>query len=268
MKNCWLYLILLLNSSIGYAASTHFVVIIPSYNNKEWYKKNLDSVYHQNYADYEIMYIADAPTDGTDTWVEEYIQAVDKPVKITLIKNQQRKGALANLYYAIHQCHPTDVVVTLDGDDWFPDEHVLSYLNEVYANQDVWMTYGQSLHHPSNRIGGARQIPAHVIQNHSYRQFDWVATHLRTFRAQLFQYINQKDLLYEGNFYSVAWDLAFMFPMLEMAGSHSYYIDRIMYVYNCNNPISDFRIAAQLQAQYDQHIRSQKSYNPLVTLYK
>jgi len=30
--------------------------------------------------------------------------------------------------------------------------------------------------------------------------------------------IAKEDLMYEGKFFEMAWDLAFMFPMLEMAG--------------------------------------------------
>ncbi|BDC34781.1 hypothetical protein Noda2021_07390 [Candidatus Dependentiae bacterium Noda2021] len=246
--------------------STHFVVIIPSYNNKEWYKKNLDSVLSQRYTNFEVVYVADAPTDGTETLVEEYFNTKTTPIKCTLIKNEKRSGALCNLYHAIHECQPHYVVVTVDGDDWLPDENVLTYLNDVYSNRNVWMTYGQSLHYPSNRIGGARQIPDTIIQTNAHRDYEWVATHLRTFYAGLFQQIRQEDLMYENKFYSVTWDLAFMFPMLEMAGSHSRYIDRIMYVYNCNNPISDFRIAAQLQGAYEKDIRSKPRYMPLQSL--
>lgn len=248
------------------ADTIHFVVIIPSYNNKEWYKKNLDSVFCQTYSDFEVMYIADAPTDGTDTAVEEYFNNNHQPIKRTLIKNEQRKGALCNLYTAIGTCNPHDVIVTLDGDDWLADEQVLAHLHDVYSTKDVWMTYGQSLHYPSNRIGGARQIPAHIINTNAHREYEWVATHLRTFYAGLFQRIHKEDLMYENTFYSVTWDLAFMFPMLEMAGTHSCFIDRILYVYNCNNPISDFRIAATLQGTYERHIRSKPRYLPLESL--
>jgi glycosyltransferase involved in cell wall biosynthesis len=248
-------------------SATHFVIIIPSYNNKEWYRQNLDSVFIQQHDDFEVIYVADCPTDGTDVLVEKYLQEKNSSVQTKLIKNTERKGALANLYSTIMNCDPSHVVVTLDGDDWFPDEKVLTHLNHIYAQSDVWMTYGQSLHYPSNRIGGARQIPNEIIAHHAYRDYDWVATHLRTFYAGLFQRINIKDLQHEGEFFSVAWDLAFMFPLLEMAGSHSRYIDRIMYVYNCNNPISDFRIAAQKQAQYDRLIRAKKPYQQLDTLF-
>lgn len=259
--------LLLTSCQFSQSKNNHMVVIIPSYNNKEWYQKNLDSVFMQQHKDFEVIYIADAPTDGTDYLVEEYLKNHKVTAKTTLIKNKERLGALENLFNAISNCNPDDIIVTLDGDDWFPDERVLTHLSHIYSDENVWMTYGQSLHYPSNRIGGARQIPSHIINNNSYRDYDWVATHLRTFKAGLFHRIKKEDLQYEGKFYSVAWDLAFMFPMLEMAGSHSRYVDRIMYVYNCNNTISDFRLAPQLQAQYDKHIRTKNRYQPLSYLH-
>ncbi len=42
-----------------------FVFIIASYNNSEWYKNNLDSVFAQDYENYRIIYIDDASPDGT-----------------------------------------------------------------------------------------------------------------------------------------------------------------------------------------------------------
>src|SRR3989304_6153185 len=41
------------------------VVVIPSYNNKQWYQKNLDSVLTQNYHNFRIIFIDDASPDGT-----------------------------------------------------------------------------------------------------------------------------------------------------------------------------------------------------------
>ncbi len=42
---------------------------------------------------------------------------------------------------------------------------------------------------------------------------------LRTFKYKLWKNIKEEDLKNrEGKFYEAAWDLAFMFPMFEMAG--------------------------------------------------
>jgi glycosyltransferase involved in cell wall biosynthesis len=50
------------------------VFVIPSYNNAQWYAKNLQSVLHQNYRNYRILYVNDASQDGTDTLVEGLLE--------------------------------------------------------------------------------------------------------------------------------------------------------------------------------------------------
>ena len=113
------------------ANEKQFVVIIPSYNNKKWYKQNLDSVLHQKYNNFRAIYIDDNSPDGTGNLVEQYLKQKDSKKIFTLIKNTERKKAFANLYYAIHSCNPNEIVVTVDGDDFLKDQNVLKYLNEV-----------------------------------------------------------------------------------------------------------------------------------------
>src|SRR5438046_1146031 len=78
------------------------VIIIPSYNNENWYERNLDSVVNQRYHNYSIIYINDCSTDDTGLLVAQYIKDKKLEHRVTLINNTERKGALANFYYAIH----------------------------------------------------------------------------------------------------------------------------------------------------------------------
>jgi hypothetical protein len=240
-----------------------FVVIIPSYNNEEWYFKNLSSVLTQKYPHYRIIYIDDVSTDNTLQCVKDFIAQFDQDKKITLIANQQKQGALANFYYAIHSCQPHEIIVMLDGDDWLADENTLSILDAAYKDPNVWITYGQFKEYPSGRLGGARQLPAQVIAQRAYREYDWVTTHLRTFYAFLFHKIKREDLMYKGDFFPMAWDLAIMFPILEMAGEHSKFISDILYIYNRATPINDNKVNVQLQMFLDQTIHKMAKYQPL-----
>ena len=53
----------------------------------------------------------------------------------------------------------------------------------------------------------------------------WMASHLRTFRHDLWLKIEDSDLRdNDGNYYPTTWDLAIMFPMLEMAGLRQVYM--------------------------------------------
>ena len=72
------------------------IILIPSYNNINYYKRNLDSVVSQKYNNWHAYYIDDCSTDGTREAVERYIEEQDAGDKITLVRNQNRMLALAN----------------------------------------------------------------------------------------------------------------------------------------------------------------------------
>ena len=59
----YLLLFLLFFCRIG-AEEKPMVVVIPSYNNIKWYKKNLDSVLNQKYQNFRVILIDDVLTSG------------------------------------------------------------------------------------------------------------------------------------------------------------------------------------------------------------
>jgi hypothetical protein len=66
-----------------------------------------------------------------------------------------------------------------------------------------------------------------------------------------------------GGFYHMAWDQAIMFPMLEMSGHRAKFISEVLYIYNTENPISDYKVDRQLQRSLETEIRMQKRYDRL-----
>lgn len=240
-----------------------FVFVIPSYNNSEWYKDNLDSVFAQTYDQYRVIYVDDASPDHTGDLVKQYIKKKRQENRVTLIQNETRVGALANLYKAIHLCSPNEIIVNLDGDDWLAHNRVLEQLNQVYNNRNVWLTYGQFIYYPSYEPGLGEQIPQEVIDDNEFRTFTRGTTALRTFYAGLFQHIKKEDLLYNGDFFPVAYDLAIMLPMLEMAGQHTRFMPDVSYVYNIDTPINDFKVRFENQAEIDRFLRKKEKYLPL-----
>jgi hypothetical protein len=160
-------------------------------------------------------------------------------------------------------CPDNAIVATLDGDDWFPDNDVLNRLNAVYSQQEVWLTYGQFQLHPSGIRGWASAMPDYIIESNTFRDFQHLPTHLRTFYAWLFKRIKLQDLLYLGKFYPMTWDMAMMFPMIEMAGERHQFISEIMYIYNDANTISDHHVSRQLQAYLAQIIKKKPRYKRL-----
>ena len=150
----------------------------------------------------------------------------------------------------------------LDGDDWLAHNKVLSHVAKVYKKEDVWLTYGQYQLWPENRIGHCKPYAAHVIKDNSFRHVQGqLPSHFRTFYAWLFQAIKLEDLQYQGEFFPVTWDMAMMFPMIEMAGEHHKCIPEVLYIYNIDNPLNDFKMHTDLQAKLDRHIRAKKDTN-------
>lgn len=243
------------------------VVLIPSYNNREWFEANLQSALSQNYHNFRIIYINDASTDGTGDLVENYVERWDTENRVTLIHNEERKGALCNTFRGVWLCHPYEIVAILDGDDWFAHPHVLSTLNAAYADPDVWTTYGQFRYYPCGSPGWARELPAEIISQNAVRYYDWVTTHLRTFYAGLFQKISVTDLLHNNQFFLSAGDLAYTWPILEMAGHHSRFIPDVLYIYNVASQLNDHKVAANLQIYLTYIIRAKPPYSPVKSPY-
>lgn len=246
-----------------------FVIVIASYNNKYWFQRNLDSVFNQTYENYRIIYVEDGSSDKTGELVENYIKDRGYQDKVTLIKNKERIGSpLASLYKAAALCKPEEIIVCLDGDDWFASDDVLKLLNKTYQDPDIWVTYGQFVYYPSNQHGWANQVPINIIEKNEFRDYHWITTHLRTFYAALFHKINKEDLLYNGKFYQMAGDLAFMFPIVEMAGKHSKFIPEVLYVYNTGTELNEDKVNRGLQTQLCTDIRCRKKYQPIKTLFE
>jgi hypothetical protein len=162
-------------------------------------------------------------------------------------------------------CTDEDIIVLLDGDDWFPNEQTLEILNKYYSNEETLMTYGTYIEYPSRRIPtNVSPFSENVIKNNLYRQDIWRASHLRTFKYKLWKNIAIEDLKDDsGKFYKMTWDLAIMFPMLEMSGGKHKCISELMYCYNTSNPINDHKVDHAYQLKLETEIRNKKKYEKI-----
>ncbi|MBA3953885.1 glycosyltransferase family 2 protein [Candidatus Dependentiae bacterium] len=247
--------------------SLEIVVVIPSYNNQQWYRGNLDSVLKQDYPYFKVIYINDCSTDNTQFLVESYIKEASLKNKIKLINNTTRKGALKNLYDTIHTCSDDKVIVTVDGDDMLSSPKVLEKIAQEYSNSNIWLTYGQYVTYPEKHLGYCEDFPEDICKVNAFRSCSWRSSHLRTFYAGLFKHIKKEDLLYKDQFFPMAWDLAFMFPMLEMSSKgHFKCIKDVLYVYNQSNILNDFKVDNKQQLFLEQIIRAKTPYQPLEEL--
>lgn len=245
--------------------TNRFVFITPFYNVEKWINLCINSVYKQSYNNYVHYLIDDMSTDKSSDKIENFIKGKNN---FHLIKNKQKKYALKNIYDTLRDknINQDDIIIILDGDDWLANSEVLKRLNKEYENTDCLMTYGSYIEYPSLTRGKfSKQIPDRVIEQQSYRKNQWMSSHLRTFRYKLWNNINKEDFINNktGNFIKAAWDLAFVFPMLEMCGKRAHYIDDILYVYNRTNPLNEDKINHDIQLREEQLVRSKKAYKLL-----
>ena len=247
----------------------HFKIIVPFYNVAQWINLTLRSIKLQDYDNFECIIVDDMSTDDSLAMAKKEISG-DKRFKI--VENTTKKYVLKNLCDAIELSDPKkeDVIVMLDGDDWFAGKGVLSVLNETYDREDCWMTYGSYIEYPSNVRGKfSQKVPDHIISGNLFRSSPWMTSHLRTWKYGLWKGIDKQKSFVEdepidnNNHYAFCWDLAYMFPLLELAGTKAYYISDILYVYNRQNPLCCDKIKHDVQLKMEHKIRNMERYKPL-----
>jgi len=251
------------NNQYAQCTEKPMVIVIPSYNNAASCCENLQSVFNQRYANYRIIYIDDASTDNTAQLVQDFIRVHGQQHRVTFIQNTERKGAGANKYYGAQLCLDHEIYIDLDGDDRLAHEYVLAHLNRLYANPDIWVTYGQFIYYPTGSPGWACKLADDVVQSNTVRRHDWVTTALRTFYAGLFKKVDPSYLQLDGKFVPMASDLAFMFCIMEMAGKHSVFVPEILYIYNVTTNLNDATVNRDLQLDLGMKLRAKKPYQPL-----
>lgn len=246
----------------------HFFVVVPSYHNKKYCIENLESVVRQTYKNWSMIIIVDGlieEDDGTGDMLEAYVTSHGLEEKVIIKRNNARLLALHNIYDAITHYCPDDyaVVVLLDGDDWLHDKFVFERLNRIYTRYNVFLTHGQFCIYPGGKKSDCTAIPAYYVKNNMFRDYRHMPTHLRTFYAWLFKNIDLEDLLLDGQFFKMTGDQAIMYPMIEMAGERHAFIPDILYVYNCENELNDYKVDVELQHRLSRIIKSKKRYSRL-----
>ena len=235
-----------------------FNIIVPVFNAEKYIEKCLNSIIRQSYTNYQVNVIDDCSTDYS---YELALEICNRHENFDISKIQRRLGALNNINKLLSlniEAPSKTIDILIDGDDYLYSGDVLDILYEKYINTNCLITYGS---HLSSKGVQGKKYPSLIRKLNLYRKYFWYASHLKTFRHDLWLSIKKSDFLtHNGNYFSVASDLAIMFPMLEMAGDRQEFIKEILYVYNDKNPISDHKIRRKEQILAAKEIREKKRY--------
>jgi glycosyltransferase involved in cell wall biosynthesis len=175
---------------------------------------------------------------STDNTIEVIKKCVGDDNRFVLINNSFKRFQAGNYDYVIRDSglvFDEDIIVEVDGDDSLPDSDVFNRVRDYYRDNKTWVTYGQFMYANTRQIGFAAPVDFKNLRSSRF-----TATHLRTWKAWLWNSINQEDLKIDGRFPECSSDIFFMMPMLEMAGpERSKFVGDINYIYNFDNPIGD-----------------------------
>lgn len=237
-------------------------IITPFYNPGEFLETCINTLMSQKYDSFKVIFVDDCSNDGS------YEKLPHNDERVIIVKNETRKTALENIHDAImNHCDPDDIVVLVDGDDWLPNKNVLSYINDFYNENNCWIMYGQASW-TDGRRGFASAYPESEFSG--LRKGAFRVSHIRSFKAGLYQKIQEQDPSFScmkdsnGEFYKMTYDVAIMFPIMEMAGYEKVkFNDTILYVYNRNNPISDDKVNQQLQWNIHAEISNKPSFKQI-----
>jgi glycosyltransferase involved in cell wall biosynthesis len=238
------------------------MIILTTFYNAENYLSNcINSIKTQTIKEFKCFLIDDVSSDNS---YEVASKLIDGDDRFVLIKNTEKKYKTANYVSILNERNDVDdndVVIELDGDDWFSDGEVLSRVKKVYSNNRIWITNGCFKYASGNQGFSLPQIDFDNLRTSRF-----TASHLRTWKVFLWRAIREDDHKDDdGNFLKINADLAYMLPMLEMSGPDHYrYIPDINIIYNELNPINDHKVDMNQVNIIAEQIRKRKKYKKLV----
>jgi glycosyltransferase involved in cell wall biosynthesis len=237
------------------------IIVTTLYNAEQYVEKCIGSIMGQSFSDFICYITDDLSTDNSIKLVEDLIQGDDRFI---LIKNSIKYYQTGNYDQIIRNnvnISDNEIIIEVDGDDWLPNSNTLQLINDIYKDENIWITNG-SFRYSNGQFGFSSKQKI----NDNLRKAEMTCSHMRTWRAFLWRNIKEEDLKDDdGKYWSITGDLSFMFPMLEMATDEHYgFVKEITYIYNGENPINEHKVNLPLVNEIANKIRNKKSYEKLI----
>jgi glycosyltransferase involved in cell wall biosynthesis len=236
------------------------VILTTLYNAENYIGKCIKSIKKQKNTEFKCFILNDLSTDISSDIAEELIRGDDRFFLINNTSKMYQPGNYNQIINGDYNLDDNDIVIELDGDDWFPDDNVLDRVLNAYSDGETWITNGSFIYSNGQAGFSSRQ----KINN--LRNGNFTASHLRTWKVFLWRKIIQEDLKDEnGDYWKVAGDLSFMYPMLEMSGDEHYkFLPEINYVYNEQNPLNDHKVNMDSVNEIVKKIKNKTTYKKLI----
>lgn len=243
-------------------------IFIPFRNAGKFLETCLTSLVAQAEQNWVAYLIDDSSTDQSSHIAVDFASGDNR---FKLFRNSRRKGLAQNLFEFSHDfdsISSSEIVFHLDGDDWLPDNGVISRVSRTYgSHRTLLVTYGNFIRFRDGQL----RSEGYCEQPDSFarlRELPWTTSHLKTFRYGLLRMVQRDDFLGpDSEFLVAASDMATMFPMLEMAGpDRSACFSEINYVYNQDNPHRVVNSLGSVQEVLSHYIRKRARYQTLANV--
>jgi glycosyltransferase involved in cell wall biosynthesis len=217
------------------------------------------SISQQTFQDFTCYITDDLSTDNT---IDKIKKIIDGDNRFQLIQNKTKLFQPGNYDQIIRGKNIPDdeICVEVDGDDWLYNDSILEKIFQIYKEENIWMTSGSFVFQDGRESGQKPPPPTSNLRNSHFN-----LSHLRTWKSWLWKKINKEDLQDENaQYWNVAGDVSFMFPMYEMSGEeHFKFISEPLYVYNDSNPINDYKVNEGRMWEVDNIIKQKNPYSSL-----
>ena len=194
------------------------------------FRSCFDSLVAQKGVDWGAVVVDDASTNGFGDYAQ--VLLADYACRVTLVRNDYRRGGLYNTWNAVANfcADPVSVIITLEADDALIGEHVLERVRAEYRDgADV-------------TVGSMPRLDKEAFYLPNFEDPRWwnsnVWQHLRTFRKRLSGAIDVENFKVDREWIDLAADWAFMVPIVEMA-SGPRYVKEPLYLYESGAPKDD-----------------------------
>lgn len=174
-----------------------FAVVIYAYNQAEWCERALRSIVSQDYENFRVFFIDDASSDDTLKTAKSFILETNQGHRVTVIHNDSHLGEACALYRVIDSLLDKEIVVPIQGKDWFAHSGFLNTLNRAYQNPEIWLTFSRSIVYPTYQTQDEPDINSPT-----------------SFYSAIFKQIYLNDLMREKD------PKFYLKPLTQLVGSH------------------------------------------------
>ncbi len=191
----------------------------------------IDSLVAQHDADFDVLFIDDASTDGTGVMARELLQA-RLPGRHEVVISPERKGKARHAFEQLKGRSGYTFVAILDADDALQDMRILADMSQAYTRgfDVVWSNYETD--------AGAAGGNGPLDPLNAPRSQGWKTSHFFSFRQELLEAVPRSYFVDEqGEWFQCACDFAIAYPVLDQTRRYLY-IPRKAYRYTTANPQS------------------------------